>query len=191
MSDASIVVVSGLPRSGTSLVMSMLEAGGIPVLVDDHRPADASNPRGYYELEAVKATARDDAWVDRAPGRAVKVIHALLPKLPPRHRYDVLMIERDLGEVAASQRAMLERTEGERDVEGDARLIDAMRRQLDDARHWLAAQPNVRWQPIPHRRLLRDPRVAATEIARFVDRALDVEAMAARVDPELHRSRRA
>ena len=195
MSAEPVIVVSGLPRSGTSLVMSMLEAGGVPVLVDAHRAPDESNPRGYFELEAVKATASDDAWVDAAPGHAVKVIHALLPALPARHRYAVLVIERDLGEVVTSQRAMLARSGGAAGEESDdGRVIDALRRQLDDARHWLAAQPNVRWTPIAHRRLIRDPRTAAEEIARFLERdldlALDVDAMAACVDATLHRSRR-
>jgi len=184
-----VIVVSGLPRSGTSLVMSMLEAGGVPVLVDAHRPADESNPRGYFELEAVKSTRVDSSWVDRAPGHAVKVIHALLPHLPEHHRYDVLLLERDLGEVVASQQAMLARAGEE---PGDAAaLTNALRRQLDDARAWLSTRENVRWTPLPHRRVVRDPATAAAEIARFLGLALDEEAMADRVDPTLHRSRRA
>jgi hypothetical protein len=199
MSDDPVVVVSGLPRSGTSLVMRMLEAGGCPVSIDAHRRADESNPHGYFELEAVKTTARDAAWVGAAAGRAVKVIHALLESLPDTHRYEVLLIERDLREVVASQRAMLGRGTGSAarasDAEGDAEddagsIFDALRRQLDEARYWLAAQPNVRWAPISHRRLMRDPRTAAREIAQFLGRPLDLDAMAACVDPALYRARR-
>lgn len=182
-----IIVISGLPRSGTSLVMSMLEAAGLPLLVDAHRPADENNPRGYYELEAVKRTASDAAWVERAPGHAVKVIHALLPHLPDTQRYEVLLLERDLGEVVASQNAMLARA-GEKITAPDD-LRDALRRQLDDARSWLATRAFVRWTPLAHRRLVRDPETAAIEIASFLGRDLDCHAMASRVEPGLHRSR--
>ena len=97
-----VTVVAGLPRSGTSMMMSMLEAGGIPLLTDGVRTADRDNPRGYYELEAVKQTDRDPSWLDDAPGKAVKVISQLLPELPPQHRYRAIFVRRNLDEVLAS-----------------------------------------------------------------------------------------
>ena len=103
-----ITVVSGLPRSGTSMMMRMLSAGGMPILADDTRPADEDNPFGYYELEAAKGLRNDRRWLQDAVGKAVKVVHLLLPELPKDHAYRVVMMRRDLGEVLASQRAMLQ-----------------------------------------------------------------------------------
>lgn len=185
-----VVVVSGLPRSGTSLLMRMLEAGGVPVLTDGARRPDESNPHGYYELEAVKATERDPSWVAQAAGRAVKVVHALLPHLPTHARFEVLFVERDLEEVVASQRAMLERAgQPAGSAADDAVLVRAFARQRELARRWLDAASHVRWTTLSHGRLLRDPDAVALEIEHFLARPLDRAAMAACVDPALHRSR--
>src|SRR5512134_4034770 len=110
MSEAGlgpITVVTGLPRAGTSLVMQMLVAGGVPILVDGARPADADNPRGYLEFAPVKRLREDASWLPRARGRAVKVVVPLVCDLPPSERYRVLLVERDVREVLASQRTML------------------------------------------------------------------------------------
>lgn len=186
----TIVVVTGLPRSGTSLVMRMIDAGGIPALSDDHRAPDENNPHGYFELEAVKATGRDASWVEAAAGRSVKVIHALLPRLPEGHRYDVILVERDLHEVAASQRAMLVRGGAPGgDASEDARWAQVFARQLEETRRWLDDAPHVRWTSVAHRRLLRDPVGSARSLATFLARPVDVERMAAQVDATLYRSR--
>src|SRR5262249_30630691 len=102
-----IIIVSGLPRSGTSLMMQMLDGGGVPVLTDNIRAADTDNPRGYYEFEPVKATKRDATWLPAARGKAVKMVSQLLYHLPPGETYRVLFLERDLEEVLASQEKML------------------------------------------------------------------------------------
>src|SRR5215210_2604024 len=111
-----IVVVSGLPRSGTSMAMKMLEAGGLEVVTDGLRGADSSNPNGYYEYERVKTlTAGDDtAWLADARGKAVKIISFLLTYLPESYDYAVVFMHRDLGEIIASQNTML-------DARGEAR----------------------------------------------------------------------
>src|SRR5262249_61604387 len=109
-----IVIVSGLPRSGTSLMMQMLQAGGMPLLTDALRPADADNPNGYWEYEPVKRLQQDNSWIPKAEGRAVKVVSALLPYLPPQHTYKIIFMQRPMQEVLASQTAMLERRGQER-----------------------------------------------------------------------------
>ena len=100
--DDVITIVSGLPRSGTSLMMQMLEAGGMPVLTDGIRDADEDNPRGYYELEAVKRTKDDPAWLHGAPGKVVKMIYLLLYDLPTTYNYRIIFMRRPLSEVVAS-----------------------------------------------------------------------------------------
>ena len=104
-----LTVVSGLPRSGTSMMMRMLEQGGLPVLIDGVRTADDDNPNGYYEFEAVKQTREDASWLEGSEGKAVKMVYRLLYDLPPDRAYRVLFMTRNLDEVLASQRVMLTR----------------------------------------------------------------------------------
>src|SRR5262245_20267166 len=104
-----IIVVSGLPRSGTSLMMQMLDRGGIPAVTDRLRAADEDNPRGYYEFEAVKRTKQDASWLPAARGRAVKLVSSLLYDLPNSEAYRVLFMQRDMDEVLESQEKMLAR----------------------------------------------------------------------------------
>ena len=181
-----ITVVTGIPRSGTSLLMQMLVAGGLEALTDGQRVADVHNPRGYYELEAVKRTRRDASWLRDAPGRVVKVIHALVPVLPAGHAYRLLLVERDLGEVIASQASMLEGAAP--DALPDARLAQVFAAQLDELRAWSRSR-GVPLHTLRHEALLRAPREAADGLARFLELDLDLDAMAGAVAPALHRQR--
>ena len=118
-----ITVVSGLPRSGTSMMMKMLEAGGILPIIDNIRTADEDNPKGYYEFERVKAIDKGDTeWVADAQGKSVKVISALLKHLPSDHQYRVIFIRRHMDEILASQRKMLLRRGEDPDKMDDAEM---------------------------------------------------------------------
>ncbi|MCB9841470.1 MAG: sulfotransferase family protein [Phycisphaeraceae bacterium] len=181
-----IMVVSGVPRSGTSMLMRMLDAGGIPLLTDGQRTADEDNPRGYYELEAVKATARDAAWVAAAPGKGVKVIHALLPALPPGHRYRVIFMHRDLDEVLASQRAMLERS-GRGGGGGVAALKRVYAAQIEAALRWGRAQDGL--LEVEYRHVIESPKEESARVAAFVGTPDRADAMAAVVEAGLYRNR--
>lgn len=185
-----VTIVTGIPRSGTSLVMQMLAAGGMPVLCDASRPPDADNPHGYFELEAVRATRRDASWLEDAAGRAVKVVHLLVPALPPDRRYRVVSVHRRLDEVLASQRAMLRRRGAPVDAgPGEARLAEILAAQLEEAERWVESVPGAALLRVRHADLLGDPAGAAQRLAAFLGRDLDRAAMAARVDPALHRQR--
>lgn len=171
-------------------MMQMLEAGGIAPLVDDARPPDAGNPRGYYELEAVKRLPDEAGWLADASGRAVKVIHALAPRLPRGPRYRVLWMTRDLGEVARSQRALLERLgRAPEDELTDARVAEILGAQLDEAAAVLDARDDVDRLVVSHARLIAAPDASAARVAVFLGGALEVEAMARVVEPALHRVR--
>jgi hypothetical protein len=185
-----ITVVSGLPRSGTSLVMQMLRAGGMPVLADDARPADADNPAGYLEYAPVLHTAHDASWVAGAPGKAVKVIYALLRQLPPTFSYRVLWMCRDLDEVIASQQAMLARR-GAAEDEGLSRerLAEVFAAQLAELETWVAQQPSFRLLALDYAAVIAEPGRAARDIDTFLGGGLDVAAMAGVVDASLHRQR--
>ena len=141
MPDNFVTIVSGLPRSGTSLVMQMLAAGGMPVITDGERAADEHNPRGYFELEAVKHTRTDHSWLALASGKAVKVIHLLLPHLPLDREYRVIFMQRDLVEVIASQRAMLQQQGRPAANLPDSKLAELFGNQLSQVRQWLAQNP--------------------------------------------------
>ncbi len=184
-----IVVVSGLPRSGTSMAMKMLEAGGMQIVTDGEREADADNPRGYYEDERVKdlSKATDKAWLRASRGRAVKVISFLLKDLPPNLNYKVIFMRRDLSEVLASQRKMLDRR-GETDDTPDERMIELWQDQLWRANYLLRHGPQFEWVEIGYRDALQDPAAAAARISALVD-GLDERAMAEVVDPSLYRNR--
>ncbi len=186
-----VTVVSGLPRSGTSMLMRMLQAGGMPVLTDEIRAADADNPKGYFEFERVKRLAEDKDWVPLARGKAVKVISFLLAELPPTHAYRVVFIRRALSEVLASQRAMLARRGiPVADPAADDRRMGALyRKHLWQAERWAAVQPNLRTLYVDHRSAMNCPEDTARTMAEFLGGGLDVAAMAAAVDPALHRQR--
>ena len=187
---AAVVVVSGLPRSGTSMMMKMLEAGGLPMVVDNIRTADEDNPRGYYELERVKQMDKGDtAWVAGARGQVVKVISALLEHLPPDESYRVLFMLRNMDEILASQRKMLEHRGEATDKLPDAEMAQLFAKHLDKVRTWLDAQPNFTVLYVDYNRMLADPQSFAGDINRFLGGGLDEDAMLAAVDPALYRNR--
>ncbi len=188
MTETSFVtVVTGLPRTGTSMMMRMLEAGGLPALTDGIRRADQDNPNGYYELEAVKRLPNDVRWLTEAGGRAVKIVYALLRFLPGTYDYRVVLMRRNLDEVLASQARMLQ-NRGEAQGEEGAVLAAAYERQLAAVRTWLASQSNVRSVEVDYNALLSDPGPGAEAVATVVG-GLDVEAMCRVVDPQLYRQR--
>jgi hypothetical protein len=168
--------------------MQMLAAGGRPAFSDGVRGADASNPRGYLEHERVKSLARDSGWVAAAENHALKVVAPLLPLLPAGPAYRVVFVQRDMDEVLRSQAAMLA-TSGNTAGRPDA-LRQAFVRHLADARAWAAAHAEA-VLTLDHRALIATPREAARELAEFAGDGLDAAAMAAVVDPSLHRQRSA
>jgi hypothetical protein len=190
MSGNDITIVSGLPRSGTSLMMQMLQAGGLPLLTDGRRTPDESNPRGYFEHDAVKQGCNDLSWLDQAGGKAVKVIHVLLLHLPAQRNYRVIFMVRNLEEVIASQRAMLKQQGRAAATLTDAALAGIFEKQLATVRQWLAAQHNFRVLYVNHRDVITQPLAAAGQINQFLGGNLSVDSMVAAMNPELYRQRK-
>lgn len=186
-----IVVVSGLPRSGTSMMMKMLEAGGIPPLTDKLRTADKDNPKGYYEFERVKQLDKGDtAWLPQAEGKVVKVISALLKHLPSDYRYQVIFQRRHMSEILASQRKMLVHRGEDPDKMDDAQMAALFERHVQQLEGWLRQQPNIEVLYTHYSDVMADPLTEIDRIRRFLGRDLDVRAMVEVVDPELYRNRR-
>jgi tetratricopeptide (TPR) repeat protein len=184
LDDHSPVLVSGLPRSGTSLMMQMLAAGGLPALTDGARAADPDNPRGYLEWEPVRRIAEHPQALVGARGRALKVVSALLPALP-REGCRVLFMERDLREIRDSQTAMLRRRSSTAPIAG----VEELGRHLTEVRAWLARQPHLDVCFVSHAELMRRPAAVAAQLRDFLRLDLDIGAMAAVVEPALHRQR--
>jgi len=184
-----IVVVSGLPRSGTSMAMKMLEAGGLTVVTDGLRTADEDNPKGYYEDERVKDLhqAGDKTWLRESRGRVIKIISFLLKSLPADNNYQVLFMHRNLKEIVASQNKMLARR-GEKNDTADERAIALLDEQVKDARFFLR-RPQFEVLELNYRETLDRPRPLALKMAEFVGRPLDVDKMTQVVDVQLYRNR--
>lgn len=189
--EKELVVVSGLPRSGTSMMMKMLEAGGIPPLQDNIRTADEDNPKGYYEFERVKKLPNDTAWMPEAVGKAVKIIALLLTKLPLKgYRYKVLFMRRDIEEIMKSQKQMLIRRGESPDKISDEEMITTYNRHLSEVLGFLEANSCFSVFFVNYNDLMRDPEDWVPRIAAFLGKEMDLEAMRAVVDPNLYRNRR-
>jgi len=190
-SNEFITIVSGLPRSGTSMMMRMLEAGGMQPLKDDIREADESNPRGYYEYEGAKKIREDSSWLGKASGKAVKIVSRLLYDLPGEKHYKVIFMRRSMDEILSSQRQMIERLGEERrekmDDSGMAALFHA---HLAHLTGWLAHRPNVDVLEVDYNQLLADPHPILQRVNTFLGHTLDTGKMAMVIDPSLYRERR-
>lgn len=187
-----IVVVSGLPRSGTSMAMKMLEAGGLELIQDGLRSADEDNPKGYYEDERVMRLhdATDKSWLKAARGKGVKIISNLLRSLPADNNYRVLFVRRDIEEILASQAKMLERR-GEESATDDGRMTELFEGDVWRAQYLLKRQPQFSWIEVHYRDVLAEPEAQARRMRAFLHLDLDVDKMAAVVDPNLYRNRSA
>jgi hypothetical protein len=184
-----ITIVSGLPRSGTSLMMQMLAAGGMPTLSDGERRADVDNPKGYLEWERIKQLPKNPASIAEAEGKVVKVISQLLLSLPSGHEYRVIFMQRPLPEVMASQDEMLRRRGTFDPAVDSSEVVRAFRDHLYKVHVWLNTQPHVKVLRLPYHDVLSEPKATAEKIAQFLGMVLDVEAMTRQVDESLYRQR--
>ena len=188
---APVVVVSGLPRSGTSMMMKMLGAGGLELATDEIRSADEDNPKGYFELEKVKELdkTKQKDWVAEYRGKVIKVISFLLLDLPPDSAYKVIFMRRNLDEVIASQNKMLDRR-GEQRGGDDEKMIGLYKTHLRKVEFLLRERKNFESLDVDYKQALEQPRDCAERVRRFLGMPLDVGRMTEVADPELYRNRR-
>lgn len=186
-----IVIVSGLPRSGTSMMMRMLEAGGLPVMVDHLRVPDESNPKGYYELELVKQLQEGNTrWILEGRGKVIKIISALLEHLPPEHQYRVVFMQRNIGEILASQRAMLIRRGEPTDQISDETLAGLYQKHLTRIAEWLEGQPNMKVIYLHYNQIMENPHEPVAQLCQFLQPfSLDPNKMVSVVEASLYRQR--
>jgi hypothetical protein len=184
-----INIVSGLPRSGTSMMMQMCEAGGLEPLTDQQRRPDIDNLKGYYELEQVKKLEKDTSWLPDARGKVVKVISVLLRHLPSEYTYKVIFMHRDMEEVIASQKQMLLRR-GEPQRFKDEDLARMFGNHLQQVEQWLRDQRNLAVLSVDYNELLKKPLEKIAEIKKFLGNGVNDAAMMAVVDNSLYRQRK-
>jgi len=189
MNEKTITVVSGLPRSGTSMMMMMLEAGGMQVLTDHVREADTDNPRGYYEYEPVKNLESDNTWLPLAQGKAVKIISALLIYLSDSYRYKLIFMRRNMEEILSSQRKMLVRRGKGSEGTSDERMKKVLERHLSEVEEWLSLKSNMDVLYADYNQVIAEPKDQARRIFNFMDRQVDLRMMARAVDERLYRER--
>ena len=185
---SEIIVVSGLPRSGTSLMMQMLDNGGVEVVTDNIRTADTDNPRGYYELEKVKKIKQNASWLPETRGKAFKMVSQLLYDLPASERYRILFMERDLDEMLLSQEKMLQRLG--RKAAPREQMKHSFTLHLQKLHEWLPRQENCEILRVSYNELVEQPQVQAERVHSFLGAAANVERMAQTVDSSLYRNRK-
>ncbi len=184
-----ITIVSGLPRSGTSMMMKMLEAGGMEAVVDHIRKPDEDNPAGYYEFEKVKKIKEDTSWLERIKGRAVKMISMLLYDLPSNNYYKIIFMKRNMQEILASQRTMLNRR-GVKDKKSDEDMERFFNKHLNDIHKWIKDQPNIDVLYVDYNDTIKDPLKSVQRVNEFLGNTLDAGKMATAIDKLLYRNRR-
>ena len=184
-----IAIVSGLPRSGTSMMMKMLEAGGIEPLTDNIRTPDTDNPKGYYEFERVKKLPEDTGWLDDAKGRVVKVLAELVKHLPDGYDYRIIFIQRKLEEVIASQKKMLIQRGEDSDSVSDEELMMLFGKYLKILKNVIGKNPNMDVIYVSYNDILANPGENISKINNFLDGILDEQKMITAIDERLYRNR--
>ena len=189
MNKKIIIIVSGLPRSGTSMMMRMLEAGGMRILKDEIRKANEDNPAGYYEFEKVKELKKNPSWLENTKGKAVKIISSLLEHLPERYTYKIIFMHRNMEEILNSQRQMLIRRGEPTDEVSDEKIGKMFLKHLQKIEERLNKQSNMDVLTIHYNEILKEPAKHGEIINRFLGNTLNTKNMTGVIDRTLYRQR--
>jgi len=185
----SVIIVSGLPRSGTSLMMQIMQAAGVSLLIDKHRPADENNPLGYFEYDAVKKLPENSEWLRKAGDKAVKIISHLLFYLPDDLEYKIIFMRRNLKEVVQSQNEMLERTGKPAGKLSDAELRRRFQNHLKEVGSWLAGKDNIITLDMDYANLINNSDDQITKLSEFLELAFPPGMMKTVIRNKLYRTR--
>lgn len=186
----TITIVSGMPRSGTSMMMQMLAAGGLDILTDNIRENDENNPKGYLEYQKVKKLASDNSWISEGQNKVVKIIAQLLQHLPATYQYKVIFMEREMEEIIKSQQIMLgKKSDVDRKIY-PAELADTFKKQLEKTRSWIKTHPQFEVMYVSYTDVINNPTEVAENLSEFLDTDLNIQDMAKAVDPLLYRNKK-
>lgn len=184
-----IIIVSGLPRSGTSMMMQILERGGLEIMTDNIRKADKDNPKGYYEFEKVKEIEKDVSWLPACRGKVVKMVSLLLFDLPDNYMYKVVFMQRNMDEILFSQKKMLQRLNTE-DGQEDEKVRDGYEKHLGKIKQWLQEKKNFQVYYISYNHILKDPKTHIKALNDFFNNHLNEQQMLTVIDHSLYRQRK-
>ena len=187
--DNEIVIVSGLPRSGTSLMMSMLQAAGLNIVTDHIRSPDEDNPKGYFEYEIVKKIKDDASWLPDTRGKVFKMVSMLLYNLPSSEKYRIIIMRRNLEEVLASQTRMLQRTGIEKNMAENEQMYKLYQKHLIHLDAWVTKQPCIDVLYINYNELIDSPQKSIESIDHFLGGHLNIANMLDVIDRSLYRNR--
>ncbi len=187
--DKTITIVSGLPRSGTSMMMKILDAGGMEVVTDGIRKADEDNPCGYYEYERAKKIKEDTAWLKETRGKAFKVVSQLLYELPSNENYKIIFMKRKMNEILVSQKKMLERVGNNKDDISDEKMGGSFDKHLSKITEWMDKRKYMDVLYIDYNDILKNPSEHIKTINRFLNDKLNVENAVKAIDKSLYRNR--
>ena len=188
MSRDYIIVVSGLPRSGTSMMMQILEAGGVEILTDNLRSPDSDNSKGYYEYEKVKNLHKDNYWLKKCQGKTIKIVSNLIKNLRSDMEYKIIFMERDITEVLSSQSKMLKNA-GLNDSSSDMELKNIFLNHIKEIKIWLQNQTHMEILFVNHKDCIYNSEFVCQDILRFLDMNLNYEEMVKVVDVTMYRNR--
>jgi hypothetical protein len=190
MENNFITIVSGLPRSGTSMMMQAIHSGGMVAITDNIRKSDSDNPRGYYEFEPVKKTKEDSSWIPQAAGKVVKMVYRLLYDLPPDYEYRIIFMNRSIEEILLSQKKMLERLGKQGADITDEKLSGLFKQELEKIYLWLGNQNNFSMISINYKDMVENAMNQCCMVNNFLGGCLDTDKMALAIDPSLYRNRK-
>lgn len=187
--DTIITIVSGLPRTGTSMMMKVLKAGGMKIVADNIRKSDVDNPQGYYEYEMVKKIKEDTRWLKETKEKVFKMVSMLLYDLPSSENYKVIFMKRKMSEVLTSQRKMLERMGQNTNSQSDEEMWELYNKHLDGVAKWMKEQTNIDVLYINYNDFIEDPSEQIEMVSRFLNYKLNTEEAVKVVDKALYRNR--
>ena len=183
--ENQIVIVSGLPRSGTSVMMQMMDKGGLDVLTDGNRKSDDSNPKGYFEYDPVMSLHKDNTWLDKAQNKSLKVVAPLLKFLDPKFRYKVIFMNRDLTEVVKSQQKMI----GKNPDVLPINLFEAYKKHLRQVEIWKEREPGVELIYVDYKDVINNTKKVVDKVVSFIGVDMNKNEMENCVDKSLYRNK--
>lgn len=188
--ENQIIIVSGLPRSGTSMMMNILNSGGVPALIDNIRKSDKDNPKGYWEFESVKNLINGEySWLDQSKGKCVKVISYLLTYLPENYSYKVIFLERDLSEILKSQQIMMTQNQNMISNQDDEKISTIFKKHLESAKDFLQSNRQFETYYANYNKILDSPKKEIEKLNQFLNGRLDASKTMDVIDRTLYRNR--
>jgi hypothetical protein len=181
---SEIIIVTGLPRSGTSLMMQIFDKSNISVLTDGKREKDISNPEGYYELEAVKGIVKDNSFLKDASGKVVKIVAPLTIFIDKSLKYKAVFMRRDMDEILRSQEKMLLK-----DQTSEREKFRTIYEFHLKKTYKFFQENKIPYLDIQYKELVNEPDTVLKSLIEFCGLSSSVEDLASVVKPELYRNR--